>query len=156
MFGDSSESEYLPGDECSSENDDEVQEIQTKFREFKRRLKAGQVANLDEVILDSPKEMPNLYEIEDEGNLTPYDGSSDDDDSIEELSDGDIQKCTSKCPRFNKKEPIPKFEVRMKFSGKKQFKKACIMHSLVERRLIKFFKNEASRMIAVCDWSTCK
>ena len=154
--GDSSDSDYLPGDECSSEDDDEVVEILTKFRVFKRRLKAGQVANLDEVILDSPKEVPNLYEIEDEGNLTPYDGSSDDEDSVEEMSDGDIQKCTSKCPRFNKKEPIPKFEIGMKFSGKKQFKKACIKHGLVERKLIKFYKNEASRMIAVCDWSTCK
>jgi hypothetical protein len=56
MSRDCSESEYLPGDECSSEDDDEVQEIQTKF-----------VANLDEAILDSPKEVPNLYEIEDEG-----------------------------------------------------------------------------------------
>jgi hypothetical protein len=44
----------------------------------------------------------------------------------------------------------------MKFSGKRQFKKAITKHGLVERRFIRFIKNEADRMIAKCDWGTCQ
>lgn len=152
---DSSDSDYLPGDDCPSEDDEEVIEILEKFKEFKKRLQAGQVANLDDVVLDRPKEVSNLYEIEDEGNVTPYANSSDDEDSIEEYSGGDIQRGSTNSIRFSMKEAIPKFEIGMKFSGKKQFKKACIKHGLVERKFIKFLKNESSRMIAVCDWATC-
>ncbi|WVZ99338.1 hypothetical protein U9M48_044659 [Paspalum notatum var. saurae] len=43
----------------------------------------------------------------------------------------------------------------MKFRGKKQFKKAIIKHGMVERKLIKFLKNDGTRMIPKCDWPTC-
>ena len=46
---DSSDSEFLPRDDNSSEEDEEVVQIQKKFKEFKKSIKSGQVANLDDV-----------------------------------------------------------------------------------------------------------
>ncbi|CAO2201257.1 unnamed protein product [Urochloa humidicola] len=46
---DSEDGNYMPGDSSSSEQDDEAFEILRKFKAFKRRLKSGQVATLDDV-----------------------------------------------------------------------------------------------------------
>jgi alpha-galactosidase len=59
-----SDSEYLPGDEASSGEDDEVAEIFNKFKQFKTKLKSDVPANLDDVVLDRPKEVSGMYEIE--------------------------------------------------------------------------------------------
>lgn len=83
-----------------------------------------------------------------------HEDSSGEEDSIEELNDRELDIKRSKYPWYNKKEPIPKFEIGMKFNGKRQFKKAVIKQRLVERSLIKFIENEAGRMIAKCDWRT--
>jgi len=107
------------------------------------------VADLDDVILDRQTSMPAPVEIEDDGDVTPYDNSSAAEGSSEDMS-------SSKYPRYNKKDPCPKFEIGLKFTGKSQFKKAVIKHGLTERRFIKFFKNESERMIAVCEWATCQ
>ncbi|KAG8097117.1 hypothetical protein GUJ93_ZPchr0013g34709 [Zizania palustris] len=66
------DSEYLPGDEASSGEDEEATEILKKFKQFKTKLKAGEAANLDDVVLDRPKEVTWMYEIEDDGNATSY------------------------------------------------------------------------------------
>lgn len=155
-FNESSDSEYLPGDECPSEEDEETTDIMNKFREFKSKMKAGEPANLDDVVLEAPKGAYVTYELEDDDNATSYEDSDGEEDSIEEISDGEVASKDSKYPRYNNKESVPKFEIGMKFTGKKQFKKAVIKHGLAERRLIKFIKNEGSRMIAKCDWTTCQ
>ncbi|KAL6888250.1 hypothetical protein ACP4OV_009276 [Aristida adscensionis] len=49
---DSSDGDYLPGDSSSSDDDEEGEQIQRASREFKRKLKKGEVANLDNVLLD--------------------------------------------------------------------------------------------------------
>ncbi|WVZ51299.1 hypothetical protein U9M48_002454 [Paspalum notatum var. saurae] len=123
----SSDSDFLAGDECSSEDDEES-------------MKSTPV--------------PGRREIEDAGNATPYEDSSEEEESLED-SDGNLTTQSSQYPRFNSNDPIPKFELGMKFRGKKQFKKAIIKHGMVERKLIKFYKNEATRMIAKCEWTTC-
>ena len=152
----SSDSEYLPGDDMSSEEDEEAIQILKSFKQFKSKLKAGEPANIDDVILERPKAVSQVYELEDDAQETEYEDSSAKVDSVEELSDHKVAMKRSKYPRYNKKETIPKFEIGMKFNGKRQFKKAVIKHGLVERRFIKFFKNEADRMIAKCDWPTCQ
>lgn len=43
----------------------------------------------------------------------------------------------------------------MKFSGKKEFKEAIIKHCLGDRKVIKFIKDEPTRVRAKCDWSHC-
>ncbi|CAN6322001.1 unnamed protein product [Urochloa humidicola] len=119
-----SDSDYLLGDEASSEDDDEATEILTKFKQFKKNLKDGEPANLDDVVLEKPKEVGNMYELHDDGNATSYEDSSGDEDSVEELSDGQVVTKSKGYPRYNNNEPSPRFELGMKFSGKKQFKKA--------------------------------
>ena len=64
---DSSDSEFLPGDDNSSEEDEEVQ-IQKKFMEFKKSMNSGQVANRDDVILDRPISGPTTFELDDDAN----------------------------------------------------------------------------------------
>jgi hypothetical protein len=119
-------------------------------------LKGGEAASLDDVVLERPKEVSDMCEIEDDGNATSYEDSYGEEDSIEELSDGEVVIKRSTYPTYNKKDPSPKFEIGMKFSGKRQFKKAVTKHGLVERRFIRFIKNEADKMIAKCDWATCQ
>ncbi|CAO2166140.1 unnamed protein product [Urochloa humidicola] len=97
---DSSDSDYLAGDDCSSEEDEETTDILNKFREFKRKIKAGEPANLDAVILEVPKGESVPYEVEDEDSATSYEDSDGEEDSVEELSDGEVAMKKSKYPRL--------------------------------------------------------
>jgi alpha-galactosidase len=151
-YSSGSNSDYLLGDEASSTEDEEAIEIVTKFKKFKTKLNVGEAANLDDVVLEIPKEVPTMDEIDD-GNATSYEDSSGEKDSVEEQSEGEVVTNTSNYLRYNKKDPNPKFEICMKFSGEKQFKKVVTKHGLAERRFIRFIKNEAGRIIAQCDWA---
>ncbi|CAD6336060.1 unnamed protein product [Miscanthus lutarioriparius] len=134
---DNSDSGFLPGDDNSSEEDEEVVQIQKKFKEFKKSMNSGQVANLDDVILDRPISGPTTYELDDDANDTPYANSSAEDESEEEASEGHLETKNNYYPRFKKNVPSPRFVIGMKFTGKKQFKKAVIRQSLLERRVIR-------------------
>lgn len=46
----SSDSEYLPSGCCSSEEDEEAVEIKAKLMEFKKKVKSGDLENLDGAI----------------------------------------------------------------------------------------------------------
>ena len=46
----SSDSEYLPGGFCSSEEDEEAADINQKFKEFKKKSKCGELKSLDDVM----------------------------------------------------------------------------------------------------------
>ncbi|WVZ59319.1 hypothetical protein U9M48_009476 [Paspalum notatum var. saurae] len=129
------------------EDDEEVKQINEKFKEFKKQLKKGELHDLDDGIVYEINPVPGRREIEDAGQ-------AEEEESLED-SDGNLTTQSSQYPRFNSNDPIPKFELGMKFRGKKQFKKAIIKHGMVERKLIKFYKNEATRMIAKCEWTTC-
>ncbi|XP_006648604.1 uncharacterized protein LOC102718904 [Oryza brachyantha] len=92
---------------------------------------------------------------EEDGNDTPY-VDSDTEESVEEASsDGDIKVRTSTYPRYKKKVVVPIFKVGMKFSCKKQFKKAITTYALAERKVINFVKDDPKRVRAKCDWSSC-
>ena len=75
----SSDSEYLPGGFCSSEDDDEAKEIEKKFKEFKVKCKAQELKSLDDVVYTSASQteiaQPDLELIEGcdlvDGNSTP-------------------------------------------------------------------------------------
>jgi hypothetical protein len=84
----SSDSEFVPGDDSSSEKDEEGKEILRKFKQFKKKLRSGQVAHLDDIVLESSTAMLAGYAAAEDGNETPY-LDTDDDESIEEAdSDG--------------------------------------------------------------------
>lgn len=154
----SSDSEYLPGDIDSSEQDEEAKEIQKSYKQFKKKVKSGEAAQLDDVFVEGPKTQHGDLDMTlDEGHVTPYSNSTDvADESYDDMdSDHGMMKKESKFPRFSPKDPIPKFSLGMKFTGKKQFKKAIIKHGLAEKKVIKFVKDEGDRVRAKCEWPTC-
>jgi alpha-galactosidase len=155
MYGDEksdtdsdTDSEYIPGDSCSlgDDDDDETAEIYSKYKAFKKKFKRGEATSLDDVIYDGVTSRPQTGQEEDDGNCTPYAGSSDA-QSFDELEDA--------YPRFNKNNHVVKFKLGMKFNSKKQFKNAAIKHGLEERRVILFSKDDPKRVRAVCDWKGC-
>nr|CAH66742.1 H0404F02.18 [Oryza sativa] len=96
LIGDSSsDSEYLPGDSSSSGDDEEADEIEKTFKEFKRKFKAGHVSELDEITWAGGAEpsrgiVPYVLE---EGHETPYYDSSDDEASFDEQgSSGELEE----------------------------------------------------------------
>lgn len=153
-----SDSDYLGGDSCSSEEDEEANEIMKSFKEFQKKLKDGQVADLDDVFCGeraSQRSEKALVQIEDDGNATPYDDSSAD-DSFEEDSDGQLITKRSKYPRFRgSSSSTPTFTLGQLFDCKKEFKDAVIKHALANRRYVKFVKDEGDRVRAKCEWKLC-
>ena len=123
---DNSDSEFLLGDDNSSEEDEEVVQIQKKFKEFKKSIKSGQVANMYDVILDRPNSGPTTFELDDDANDTPYANSSAEDESEEKASEGHLETKDNYYPRFSKNVPSPRFVIGIKFTEKKQFKKPVI------------------------------
>ena len=135
----------MPGDACSSKKDDEAAEILSKYKAFKKKLRKGEKASLDDVVLDSKAAKQVEEDSQSEGYDTPY-VESDDDDSFEEIdSDGEIRQKKDHYRRFKSSDDVPKFELGMKFSGKKEFKEAIIRYCLHERKVVR----------AICDWQHC-
>jgi hypothetical protein len=153
----SSDSDYMCGDDSSSEADDEGVEIRRKFKVFKKDLKRGHIASLDDVVLDGTTAMPAGFEgSQDDDSETPYAQSSDDVDSMNDLdSDGELSRKDKSFTRFKETTGTPIFALGMLFKSKKQFKKAIIRYGLAERKVINFIKNEPKRVRAKCDWKTC-
>ena len=160
----SSDSEYLPGGFCSSEDDDEAKEIEKKFKEFKVKCKAQELKSLDDVVYTSASQteiaQPDLELIEGcdlvDGNSTPYaDSSGGEDESFEECSGEEVIGKEENFDRFDRKADIPDFSLGTKFSGKKEFKEAIVKYGLATRRVLKFIKDEGDRVRVICDWPMC-
>nr|CAD39930.2 OSJNBa0091C12.8 [Oryza sativa Japonica Group] len=135
------DSDYVGGDDCPSEDDEEAREIEGHYKELKRKMRAGKSART----AGGPKD----------GNDTPY-ADSDDEDSYDEVgSDGELVRRKGKFPRFQKQPGVPVFELGMKFSSKHQFKKTIIKYALAERKVINFIKDDHKRVRAKCDWASC-
>ena len=142
---DSEDSDYMPGDACSSEEDDEAAEILSKYKAFKKKLRKGEMASLDDVVLGSKAAKQVQEDTQSEGYDTPY-VDSDADDLFEEIgSDREIRQKKDHYRRFKSSDDVPKFELGMKFSGKKEFKEAIIRYCLHERKVVR----------AICDWQHC-
>ncbi|KAF0932675.1 hypothetical protein E2562_011973 [Oryza meyeriana var. granulata] len=151
-----SDSDYNLGDDCPSDDDEEAAKIHKHFKELKEKLKAGKVDKLDDVVFWGQRCNPTVQaSVERDGNDTPY-VDSDDEESVEEDgSDGEVCTRKLKYPRFKKKPGVPTFELGMKFSCKKHFKKAITTYALAERKVINFIKNDPKRVRAKCDWPSC-
>ena len=75
---------------------------------------------------------------------------------MEEIgSDGELRRKKQHYKRFSCSDEVPKFELDMKFSGKKEFKEAIIQYCLNERKVVKYVKDEPTRVRAACDWRHC-
>lgn len=153
-----SDNDYVGGDSCSSGEDQEVEEIRKAYKEFKKKLKDGEVGNLDDVIYMGSSRQINdgaLVQIQGEEDNSPYENSSADGDSYEEDSDGQLVRKKSKYPIFNANQPHVRLALGMKFDGKKEFKEAVVQLALQNKRFIRFPKDEGYRTRAKCDWATC-
>jgi len=152
----SADSDYMHGDSCSSEDDDEAAEIIKKFRDLKKKMKEGQSATLDDVVLKGSTGMLAGFEIIEDGYGTPYVKSSEEEASeVEAHSEGELIRNNDGLPRFKKSPGTPIFSLGMKFRSKQQFKKAIIRYGLAERKCIKFVKDEPTRVRAKCEWKHC-
>ncbi|EEE69496.1 hypothetical protein OsJ_28933 [Oryza sativa Japonica Group] len=139
--------------------DEEVKQIRKDCNEFKKKLKDGELGNLDDVIYMGSASQANeraLVQIDGEDTASPYENSSSaDDDSYEENSDGQLVTKKSKYPIFNPNKPTVTLALGMKFDCKKDFKEAVIKLALENHRFIRFPKYEGCRTRAKCDWQTC-
>ena len=80
---------------------------------------------------------------------TPYFDSDEEDDSYDEGHDGELHRKKKSYPTFESNANVPSFTVGMAFSEKQDFRQAVINHGLVERKVIKFVKNEANKWSCV-------
>ena len=151
----SEDSDYVPGDACSSEEDEEANKILKRFKTFKKGLRSGGLASLDDVEVSGRAPKQSEIEVPIEGYDTPY-ADSDDEDSVEEVdSDGQLRKKKDHYKRFKGSDEVPKFELGMKFSEKKEFKDAIVRYCLHERKVVRFVKDDPKRVRARCDWAHC-
>lgn len=149
-----SNSEYIPGDDAGSDDDEEIIEIEKHYKDMKRKVKAGQLDNLDDVYLGGQGWQNMNNEAGGEGDGIA--AESLEDESMEEIgTDGEVSTKENKFPRYKKKVGTPCFELGMKFSSKKQFKKAVTKYALAERKVINFIKDDLKRVRAKCDWASC-
>lgn len=137
----SDDSDYAPDDDSS--DDDEAANIHESYMQFKASVKAGKapISDCDLKFSDAPEKI--------EGN------SSDDDESLDEDSEGELVVKESKYARFDRNVVVPYFQLGMKFSSKQEFKQAIINYGLHERKEMKFLKDEGDRVTAVCSWPLC-
>jgi len=56
----STDSEFLAGDDSSSEEDEEAKEILRRFKEFKKKLSSGQTAQLDDIFIGVHQHKPEI------------------------------------------------------------------------------------------------
>lgn len=115
---DSSESDYYPYDDIISDEDEEAVENNKKYKEYKAKMKAGQLEHLDDAMLDGGPTIGLSNKVGEE-NDTAYEDSSDLYDSFDEIgSDGEVKTFKSRYRRFKEKGDVPEFTLGMKFDGK--------------------------------------
>nr|AAT44272.1 hypothetical protein [Oryza sativa Japonica Group] len=150
------DSDYMPGDESPSDDEEEAANIHKEYKEVKKKIKTGFILGIDGAGLEGSQSNPNVHADQGKsGNETPYE-ESDSKRSIDELgSDGEVTTRSSKFPRYKKKQGVPVFELGMKFSSKKLFRKAVTAYALSERKVINFIKSDPRRVRAKCDWPSC-
>ncbi|EEC72042.1 hypothetical protein OsI_04947 [Oryza sativa Indica Group] len=150
------DSDYVGGDDCPSEDDEEAREIERHYKELKRNMRAGKVHELDEVVFEGFKsQSARIAGGPEDGNDTPY-ANSDDEDSYDEVgSDGELVRRKGKFPWFQKQPGVPVFELGMKFNSKHQFKKTIIKYALAERKVINFIKDDRVIGLAVLGCVCC-
>ncbi|KAF0932486.1 hypothetical protein E2562_010382 [Oryza meyeriana var. granulata] len=127
--------DYIPEDNCPSDDEEEADNIHKQYKELKKKIKAGKAGNLDDVDFEGLKSNPIMQDgAKQGGNDTPY-KDSDSEQSIDKIgSDGEVTTRTSQYSRFKDKPSVPQFELRMKFSCKSQFRKAITSYALSERK----------------------
>jgi alpha-galactosidase len=154
-----SDKDYLPGDDESSEEDEEEVQIRANLKELKNKLKArgmvvvddeGHEVNVENLMASNPC-ATNLNDDCDSSDVD----TDEDDYSYDETPEGELFRKERKFPKFDGNAVVPSFSLGMAFTDKSTFREAVIKYGLVERKVIKFVKNEGSKCRAVCSWPNC-
>ncbi|WVZ87075.1 LOW QUALITY PROTEIN: hypothetical protein U9M48_033767 [Paspalum notatum var. saurae] len=144
------DNDYFPGDEHGSEEDEEAEVIKNKFKEFKKKLKKGECATLDDIVLEGSTKATSYVELEGGGDDIAYE-QTDEDELVEDIG-SDEEKIYR---RYNSENPTASFEIGMKFTCKKEFKEAIVRYCLSERKVIKYLKDDDLRIATLVDEHTC-
>ncbi|WVZ73922.1 hypothetical protein U9M48_022173 [Paspalum notatum var. saurae] len=118
------------------------------FKAFKKKLKTGEGGSLDYIVLEkSNRKATEFLEIGG-GDVTRYE-ESDENESVEMVgSECELRKKSDCYRKFDANYPASTFEIRIKFTGKKEFKEAILRYCFRERKVIKYLKDDDSRRIA--------
>jgi hypothetical protein len=154
-----SDKDYLPGDDESSEEDEEAVQIRADLKELKKKLHARGMVVVDEEghevnvenLMASNQWATSLNDDYDSCDVD----SDEDDDSYDETPEGELLRKERKFPRFDGSAAVPSFSLGMSFTDKSTFREVVIKYGLVERKVIKFVKNEGTKCRAVCLWPNC-
>ena len=135
-----SDHSYLPGDDESSEDDEEAVQIRADIKESKKKLNAKELVVVDEegheVNVENLKASnPWPTSLNDEGDSSDV-NTDEDDDSYGETSDGEVCRKGRIFPRFDGSVAVPSFTVGMKFTDKSTFREAVIKYGLAEKSLL--------------------
>ncbi|BAF23783.2 Os08g0432600 [Oryza sativa Japonica Group] len=142
----------------TSDEDDEVREIRTKYKEF-----MSEVKKRGDIPIDNPIEVDGIQggdiplgnnQVLEGGDGAEY-FDSDGDASYDEDSDGVFTRRKCRFPIFDSFADTPQFAVDMCFRGKDQLKDAIERYALKKKINIRYVKNEQKRIRAVCRWKGC-
>ena len=155
---DDSDQSYLPGDDESSEDDEEAGQIRADLKELKKKLSdrgmvvvddEGHEVNVENLMPSNPF----AEGVGVESDSTEVDTDEDADSYDEE--EGEVIRKKREFPRFDGSADVPTFSLGMSFPDKATFREAIIKYGLAVRKVLKFVKNEAARCRVVCTWPKC-
>jgi alpha-galactosidase len=142
----------------TTDEDDEVREIRTNYKEF-----MSEVKNRGGIPLDNPIEVDDIHcadpnnssdQALEGGDGVPY-FESDGDASYDEDSDGEVTRRKCRFPIFDSSAETPQFCVDMCFRGREELKDAIERYALKMKTNIRYVKNDLKRIRAVCRWKGC-
>jgi hypothetical protein len=152
--GEEEEESDIDGTGFTSDEDDEVREIRTKYKEFMAEVRKRRDIAMDTPItLDVPGGTDIAQVTGGGGDIVYFD--SDQDASYDEDGDGVSRRRTCRFPIFDSQDETPHFAVDMCFRGKEQLKDAIERYALKMKVNIRYPKNDNQRLRAVCMWKGC-
>ncbi|XP_039155395.1 uncharacterized protein LOC120286880 [Eucalyptus grandis] len=161
---DDDETNFLADVIISIDDDDhdneELLEARKNIKEFRNRATKYLIGGEPSMQLVPPQQptvdVDNVVDFE-VGYQTEYYETDEDEHlgSDLELENDNFTRRRSNFPRYDPNCAIPVFIVFMIFDSSRQFKEALIKYSVVERREIKFIKNEKKCVRAKCVSESC-
>ena len=140
-YSSDSDHSYLPGDDESSEDDEEVGQIRADLKELKKKLSdrgmvvvddQGHEVNVENLMPSNP--LAEGVGVESDSTKVDIDEDADSYDQEE----GEVIRKKREFPRFDGSAPVPTFSLGMSFPHKATFKEAVIKYGLAARKVIKF------------------
>ncbi|CAN1125828.1 hypothetical protein LINPERHAP2_LOCUS3081 [Linum perenne] len=140
LLSESEDSDSEVGSWISEEEREEVEEIRRKVRAAKENLKIG---------------VPFLCN--NNGDAYESDGFGSDEVGYydETDSDNEIYRMKSLYPKYDKNSTKPYFETSMTFNSMKEVREAIRKHAIIDRKDVRWVKNDSNRVRLECKWKGC-